>query len=151
MCPVLHHSSRRLQLVTHCHTWSAEVWDKDFVRTAQGSDDFLGRLRLPMVDLLRNREAELSQRLEDSTCSSKACLVLGVWFLTMLTMRLTIVMLTIFITTTFAIACNCESAIKCALTVYYVYCSHPCYAAAAIVAMCHCSDAAAGRSVEVMR
>ena len=62
------------------HTWSAEVWDKDFVRTAQGSDDFLGRLRLPMVDLLRNREAELSQRLEDSTCSSKACLVLGVWF-----------------------------------------------------------------------
>ena len=79
-------------------TQVAEVWDKDFVRTAQGSDDFLGRLRLPMANLLQNQAAELNQRLEDSTCSSKACLVFGVWCLTMLmTMRLTLALTTMYI------------------------------------------------------
>lgn len=43
------------------------VWDKDFVRTTQGSDDFLGRLRLPMAKLLQKRAAELNQRLEDTS------------------------------------------------------------------------------------
>jgi len=47
-------------------TQFSEVWDKDFVRTTQGSDDFLGRLRLPMAKLLQKRAAELNQRLEDS-------------------------------------------------------------------------------------
>ena len=45
---------------------SSEVWDEDTVRTAQGSDDFLGRLRIPMAQILQ-RGAELNQRLEDCT------------------------------------------------------------------------------------
>jgi len=42
------------------------VWDEDTVRTAQGSDDFLGRLRIPMAQILQ-RGAELNQRLEDTS------------------------------------------------------------------------------------
>ena len=42
------------------------------MRTAQGSDDFLGRLRIPMAQILQQRGAELNQRLEDwAICDSE--------------------------------------------------------------------------------
>eukprot|EP00438_Fugacium_kawagutii_P008421 Skav234467 [mRNA] locus=scaffold1647:259705:265279:+ [translate_table: standard] len=50
-----------------------KVWDKDFVRTTQGSDDFLGRLRLPMAHLLQHEKAELNQPLEDRPTGERLC------------------------------------------------------------------------------
>ena len=40
-----------------------QVWDLDSIRSAQGSDDFLGRLRLPLQRLLQS-PVELNEKLE---------------------------------------------------------------------------------------